>query len=294
MGSVLTRIAVMLCKNKTRIIYTAHGFHFYKGAPVLNWIFYYPVEKLLSYFTYRLITMNEEDFVNGERLLNQPLIDRISGVGVDLCKYSVSSPEQKADYKKKFGFNENDFLILCVGELNSVKRQDVLINAVSRLCVSFPGLHLLLAGAGEKKSEFEKQVRDFGIQKNVHFLGYRKDVPDLLKAADISVSSSSREGLPLNLLEAMSAGLPIIASDCRGNRDLVRHGQNGFLVRFGDVESYCRTIDYMINNPEKMRSFGVASKNMAEKYSVENVESEMMRIYNDSLPLEVNKKTGAW
>lgn len=283
-GGALTRLACMVRKSgKHPVVYTAHGFHFYKGAPFRNWLVYFPIEKILSFITDRIITINEEDYKAAKSLLNSPAVNLISGVGVDLDKYAPVDFLQKKILRENYGYDLNAFLILCIGELNSVKRQDFLIKALAKLSGSIQGIHLLLAGTGEKLCEFEKLALELGVSNQVHFLGYRKDISKLLGLVDVVASSSSREGLPLNILEAMAAGLPVIASDSRGNRDLVKNEENGFLVEFGDTMAFASAFECLYKNPDLRFRMGKKSHEMVRRFSIENVEQEMRQIYNEIL-----------
>lgn len=211
-GGILTRLAARDARKKgTRVIYTAHGFHFYKGAPLLSWLLYYPAEKLCSRYTDDLITINEEDHELAVRSMHAGHIHYVPGVGLDLAKFSSGKPSNV--------MNSSDFNILSVGELNENKNHISVIRAIKKL--NNPDIHYYIAGRGVLKETIEGQISELGMSGNVHLLGYRNDVPSLYKSADLFVHASIHEGMPVALMEAIASRCPAIVSDCRGNRDLV-------------------------------------------------------------------------
>ena len=223
-GGVLTRLAAKKVRKKyqTRVIYTAHGFHFYKGAPLLNWIIYYPIEKYLSKFTDCLITINKEDCELAKKNFHAKQTELVYGVGVDENKFNLEmSEEEKNQLKNDLGLDKNNFVFIQVGELNKNKNQIMTIEAMNEVVKEEPNTRLLLVGTGNLKDFYEKKIREYGLEKNILLLGYRNDVPKLLKIANCLISTSKREGLPVNILEAQVEKVPVIATNCRGNRDLV-------------------------------------------------------------------------
>ena len=225
MGSVITRLASKKSRKKfnTKVIYTAHGFHFYKGAPLLNWIIYYPIEKILSNITDCLITINEEDYEIAKRKLKTKKITLVHGVGVDFSKFNFEmSEEEKIALKENLGLRKNDYIIIYPAELSKRKNQEMLLKAIDLLKKdNYKNIRVLLPGIDSMNGKYEKIAKRLNIEKDIRFLGYRNDIPKLMKISDLAVSTSKQEGLPVNIIEAMMANLPIIATDCRGNRDLV-------------------------------------------------------------------------
>lgn len=284
-GGVVGRLVGKLCGAKT--IYTVHGFHFYKGAPKLNWIVYYSIEKILSKITDCLITINEEDFNTAiKKKLIGKRIQRIMGIGVDLNKYSIPDEQIKSQLREYYGYDESDFILFFAGEFNYNKHQDLLIRAVKILVNEIPTIKLLLAGDGTKQKEYETLVRSLGVEKNVLFLGYRNDVSDLLKITDIAVSSSRREGLPVNILEAMATGLPLVVTNVRGNRDLVDKGVNGYVVEVNDYKGLSDAIIKIYTNKDLKEYFSSNSFKMIDAYKIENVMKQMNKVYYELLRAE--------
>ncbi len=225
MGSVITRIAAKKARkdNGTKVLYTAHGFHFYKGAPLINWVIYYPIEKYLSKYTDCLITINREDYEFAKKHLKAKQIELVHGVGVDESKFNFEmTEEEKIELRKSLGLEKEDFVITYVAELNKNKNQIMIIKAMREIVKYKENTKLLLIGEGSSREFLEKKISKNNLENNVFLLGYRKDVPQLLKITDLYVSTSKREGLPINLIEAMMSGLPIIATNCRGNRDVAK------------------------------------------------------------------------
>lgn len=224
MGGVVARLACKGARKRgTRVIYTAHGFHFYKGAPVHYWLMFYPVEWYLAKFTDTLITINNEDYERAKRKFIKRCRDirYVPGVGVDPKKFEKRmSSKEKTVLRKELGLNNDDNVLICVGRLDKNKNQAFLIRAMRELVKKDTKCHLLLVGPDELSGEYQRLAKKLGVERNVHFLGFRKDVPELMQIADVAVSASRREGLPVNLIESAMTGLPIVALDCRGGRDI--------------------------------------------------------------------------
>lgn len=220
-GGVIGRIVAK--KNGIRTIYTAHGFHFYTGAPKVCWLFFYPVEKGLSWFTDVLITINREDFMRARRRFHAKKTVYIPGIGLDIEKYRNVKTDRNTK-RKELGIENSDIMLLSVGELNENKNHKTVIEALGQIQKSVPRisgcLHYFIAGRGCLHQELARLAERQGVQ--LHLLGFRDDVPQLLKAADIFLLPSRREGLNVGLMEAMASGLPCIVSDIRGNRDLIQ------------------------------------------------------------------------
>ena len=217
---VASAIVRLACKKNSsiKVIYTAHGFHFYKGAPLINWIIYYPIEWYCAQITDVLITINKEDFVFAQKKLKAKSIVYIPGVGIDAKKFAKLSTNRDAK-RTELGVGKNDILWLSIGELNRNKNHEIVIRALSKL--NRKDMHFAIAGAGVLENHLKTLAQTTGVAENVHILGLRSDVSELLNAADIFVHPSIREGLPIALMEAMAVGLPCIVSKIRGNIDLI-------------------------------------------------------------------------
>lgn len=282
MGAVVTRLAAKKARKKyhTRVIYTAHGFHFYKGAPLLNWMLFYPVEKYLSKYTDTLITINKEDYERAKHKFCKRCkdIQYVPGVGIDEEKFSVElDKNQKKKLKNSLGLKDDDFVLTYVARLDKNKNQGFLIEVMKKLVCDYPNIHLLLVGPDELNGEYQKQAKD--ILSNVHFLGLRKDVPQLLNITDISVSSSLREGLPVNILEAMTMGVPVVATDTRGVRDLVEDNKNGFVVYNQNYEEFINQIIKLYKNHNLKQNFMIQNKKKSKNYQLGKIKEDISKIY---------------
>ena len=204
-GGVLTRLAARESrKRQTKVVYTAHGFHFFKGAPLKNWILYYTVEKWLSRYTDCLITINEEDYRAAlDKKFKAKKIEKISGVGINKNKFKPIDSNLKNKRRNLLGYNKEDFLLIYVGELSKRKNQKLAINMMKIVSQKIPKSKLLLVGDGELREQYAQQIKDLKLENHVFLLGYRTDVNQLMSIADIVISTSTQEGLPVNLLEAM-------------------------------------------------------------------------------------------
>lgn len=283
---VASTIVRLACKNmkNIRVFYTVHGFHFLKGSQLKNWLLYYPIEKWLSRYTDCLITINEEDFntsINKNFKANK--IKLVHGVGIDLNKFDPQTTEKKIQMRKEYGYKEDDFILFYAAELNHNKHQDLLIDLVNILKDKIPNIKLLLAGNGILENQYKEQVKQLGLCDNIDFLGYRYDVPNLLMLSDVAVASSKREGLPVNIMEAMATGLPLVVTDVRGHRDLVDNGENGYVIGCNDVEVFAKSIVKLYEDEKLRYKFGRRGLELVQKYSLESVLKEMESIYVETL-----------
>lgn len=281
-GGILGRLAGKRCRVK-KVLYQAHGFHFYKGAPKRNWILYYPAERLLARFTDAIIVINREDHETAKkfRLRNNGKIYYVPGVGIDLEEFN-GSEEHRNSKRRELGFSDDDLVIISVGELNRNKNTSVIISALGIL--KDPHIHYIICGVGDEKKKLQSLARESGLEDNIHFLGYRSDVMELYAASDIFVMPSFREGLSRSVMEAMASGLPCIVSRIRGNVDLVQEGKGGFLCapdspeEFADAIRKCDT-----DTRSRFRAYNLSA---VKKYNISGVEDEMERIYTKEFGLE--------
>lgn len=276
-GGAVTRLAARRArKSGTRVIYMAHGFHFYKGAPFLNWLIYFPAEWLLAHFMDDLLTINSEDYERAARHFSTS-VHKTNGVGVDLARFSGGNLSGREAIRAELGIAEDEALILVVGELNANKNQRVLIEALAEPVLAGRTVHLALAGSGPMQGELESLVESLHLTERVHFLGYRTDVPDLLGASDLAASASKREGLGLNVIEALASGKFVVASDNRGHRDLIRSGENSLLVGDFDPEVWAQDLFTMLESPAP--ELDVESiRDSARKYDVAAATSAIASI----------------
>ena len=281
-ASVLTRLVARNARKKgTKVFYTAHGFHFYKGAPIKNWLLYYPIEKYLSKYTDTLITINEEDFELAKKKFKTKRIAHTHGVGVDPNRFNfILSDVDKNVIREQFNVSELDFLMMYTAELNDNKNQQMLIDAMKILKDKYPTIKLMLVGDGVLREKFEKEIKENFLQNNILLLGYRTDIPELLQVADLYVATSKREGLPINIIEAMISGLPLVVTNCRGQRELVEDGKNGYIVEIGDVNALVQKIINIYSDTRIRDQVVSNAKENVNDYLLDNVMKEMIEIYD--------------
>jgi glycosyltransferase EpsD len=279
-ASFVTRLAARNMKNAT-ILYTAHGFHFFKGAPKINWGIYYPLEKLAAKWTDGIITMNQEDYLSAckLKLRKKNSVYKVSGVGLDLTKFLPQTTERKLHLRKEYGYHPDDFILIYVGELSYRKHQDLLIESTNQVKQQIPNLKILFVGDGDLEAEYQNMVHQLQLENHVEFLGFRHDVENLLTLSDLAISTSRQEGLPVNVMEAMATGIPLIVTDCRGNRDLVKNGENGLVVGVDDIQACAKAIEVLYHSETLRQAFTEKSKDIIRKYSTEDVINEMKQIY---------------
>ena len=310
MGATVTRLAAKKARKKgTRVIYTAHGFHFFKGAPIKNWLMFYPVEKWLSRYTDCLITINNEDYKLARKKFKKcKQIELVYGVGIDENKFNFEmTVKEKKELKKSLNLEDSDFVLIEVGELNKNKNQIMAIEAMREIVKENSNVHLLLVGEGKLEDFYKNKIKEYNLENNVHMLGYRNDIPKLMKISDILLSLSYREGLPVNVIEGIMSKLPIIATNCRGNRDLVENGKNGVVIKTCDVCELTKAVKEIIEKPinnyynhnvqqyELKTSMFIYSKIIGLKYenelikkSEDDVISIIVPVYNTEKYLEKN------
>ena len=333
-GGVLGRLAAYVT-GTAPVIYTAHGFHFYKGAPVKNWIPYYLVERILAHMTDRLITINKEDYFRANTFFGRNHkkhhVYYVPGIGVELLEGEKSNKseqscrneesdgnEESCRNKKCIGrderqgekrisvnrkcmagnpavssilekVNPSHFLLASVGELSGRKNHLLLVEAMAYL-KGMP-VSCLICGSGAREGELRKRIRELGLENQVILAGYVENVPELLKHVDCFVFPSRQEGLPVAVMEAMAAGLPVIATDIRGNRDLIRSGKGGQLICLNAPnqhapQAFASAIRDFSCNQEKCKKMGQYNKKRIRHFSKEVVEEKMRRIYTEAEALE--------
>lgn len=283
MGAVITRLAAKSARKKgTKVIYTAHGFHFFKGASIKNWMFFYPVEKYLSKYTDCLITINSEDCeLAHEKKFRAGKIYKVHGVGVELDRFKAVDADKKARLRAEYGYDGDTFIMIYPADLSVRKNQPMLFDALQKIAEKNKNVKLLLPGQPIRLEEYKRMISERGIADNVEFLGYRRDINNLVGLSDLSVASSFQEGLPINIIEAMAMGNAIVATDVRGNNDAVEDGVNGYLVPVGDSDLMAEKILELMNDREKLRTFGENGLDMVKDFSTENVNREMLTIYGN-------------
>ncbi len=275
-------IVRLVCRNMRKqglqVFYTAHGFHFYKGAPLKNWLLYYPVEWLCSFWTDCLITINDEDYMIAKHKMHALKTKQVPGVGLDFSRFAECAAE-RSQIREEFGISAADRVLIYVGELNENKNQTSLLDMMSVLCKRRNDVRLMLVGEGPCKQSLMEKAKALGISNRVIFTGFRRDIPKLLKASDLCVPSSIREGLGLNVLEAMICRIPVVAYDNRGHRSIIQNTHNGYLVPHGDYKAMSEKVLYLLEHQDVYNQIADTAMKSLEKYSIPKVLERMKQIY---------------
>lgn len=261
------------------VLYTVHGFHFFKGAPWSYWLLFYPLELLASRWTDGLVVLNEEDFERAKKMGFSEGEDLffVHGVGVDIEDYR--GPVSKgAALRGELGVRDEEQVVVCVAEFSPTKNHAQILGAWPHVLQEIPGAHVVFVGEGRTKVTIEQQAARARLA-NVHFLGFRADVPEILSASDVFVLPSRREGLPLSVMEAMAAGKPVVATDVRGSRALVEDGVNGFLVSVDDHERLAHALVRLLQDPALRKRMGEAGRVRVYAYALPRVLGEMKEVY---------------
>ena len=245
-GGVIARMACREQRKKgLKVIYTAHGFHFFTGAPKANWLLFYPIEKWAGKYTDVLITICKEDFDRARKVIPAKKIVYTPGIGIDVEKIKNMSPQREK--LMELGIPLQDTILFSIGELNRNKNHEVVIRAIKK--INRKDIHYIICGKGVLQGDLEKLTKELGLQQQIHFLGFRTDAKEWLKASDIFVFPSYREGLSVSLMEAMAAGLPVICSNIRGNVDLIQANRGGYLVEPDNEEAIVQNIQHLLEEP---------------------------------------------
>lgn len=274
---VTTRLAARKArKSGTKVLYMVHGFHFYNGAPKLNWMLFYPLESFASRFCDEIVTINKEDY-NRAKSLHASKVKYIHGIGVDTSR--LNSTEKQCDIRKEIGISENSFVLLTVGELLPRKNQQVIIKALGLLKDN--SIHYILCGKGRLLDELKKLAKDNGVEDQVHFLGYRTDVLDIYGQTDLFAFPSKREGLGLAGLEAMYCGLPLVSSNTSGPCDYMENGKTGYMFDPDDAEGFAEGIRRLKDNIQLRKLCGEYNRKAVIPFCLDNAKQEVSNLISE-------------
>jgi glycosyltransferase EpsD len=280
MGSVVARIAAASLRNRPKVIYTAHGFHFFKGGPIKNWLLYFPMEWLLSFITDVLITINREDSHIAEKYLKSKQNFLLDGVGLNTSKFDAVTSSNE-EIRLNNGFETDQILVLYVAEYIPRKNHRFLLELVKRNAV--PNCVFLLAGRGELLEEVSKEISDYHLENQIKILGFRTDIAEIIKMCDFGISLSKQEGLPMNILEYVYSGKTVLVSKIRGHIDIIEHDKNGLLFDLDDSASFCQQLELLIKDKQKVKDLSAQAKKSASKYSQQIALGRTSEIYNKIL-----------
>lgn len=284
--SVITRACTKKYRKNgsTKVLYTAHGFHFFDGAPLKNWLLYYPVERRMSRYTDTLITINTEDYKRAKEKLQAERTEYVHGIGVDLARWNEKVDSDASEtLRRELGISEDDIMLLSVGELNENKNHSLVLKAMELL--RDPRLHYAIAGIGPQKEVLEKLEKEADLQDKLHLLGFRTDINDLCHAADLFILPSLREGLCVALMEAIACHTPVLAGKIRGNVDLIKNQESLFDPH--KAEELAKCISRVVKNRKRNEIHLFFEAETRENYKIlegydkETVKGSLKQIYGD-------------
>jgi len=270
-------------KNKVKkIIYTAHGFHFYKGAPLFNRTVLKWAEMLMARWTDAILTMNQEDYEAAKKfkLKKGGKVYFVHGVGITLKDFEGLS-HLRNQKREELGLKEDDIMLISMGDLVPRKNYGAAIRAIAK--ANNPKLHYMICGKGAELENLQNLAKELGVEEQVHFLGFRTDVKELLTGADIFLFTTRQEGMPRSMMEAMATGLPCVASAIRGNVDLIENGVGGFTCQTDDVDGYAAAIERIVADPALRQTMRENNLEKIKQYDVNVVQQELREIYADVL-----------
>lgn len=278
-GGFLSRIAARDArKNGTKMIYTAHGFHFFKGAPLMNWLIFYPIEKISSKLTDILVTITHEDYKLAQKKMYAKKVVYVPGIGIDTAMFAPKDEDAAINAHKRdeLGISKDDIVMLSVGELNKNKNHEIVLRSMAQLGHS--NLHYVIAGRGDLKEYLKQLAQNLGVGDQLHLLGFRTDVKELFKMADFFVHPSFREGLSVAVMEAMANGLPVICSEIRGNTDLIEDNKGGYLFKPAEQKTVYQALKNIMGSSD-IKTMGLYNLKKAEKLDIKAVLEVMRCIY---------------
>ncbi|GHU58775.1 putative glycosyltransferase EpsD [Spirochaetia bacterium] len=281
-GGILGRLCSIKSRKKgTSVIYTAHGFHFYKGSSLLSWVIYYVIEKILSYYTDCIVTINQEDYLIAQKQFFTKSVFKINGVGVNLERFKPVDDEAKIALRNKYNFEHDDFIVIYVGQFTHDKNHLFLIKQIPFLKRNINNLKVLFVGGGYPllDRKYKDIIRDGRLQDTVFFMGYRTDIQNLYAISDILISVSKREGMPQNLVEGMACGLPVVCSKIRGHVDIVNPSVNGFFFPLTSPSEMNERLYQLYADKTFRDSIALQNVKDAEKFSLDRSVADMAEIY---------------
>lgn len=272
----------------TKVLYTAHGFHFYKGSPKLFWMMYFPIEKYLSRYTDGIILINTEDHkLVSERGFRNKKTYFINGIGINSKRFAEVNIEKDMLLRLEFGYSSDQFLMIYVAEYIHRKNHKFLVDASLELAKRIDDFKFLFVGRGILEQETKDYAKEIGADKYIDFLGVRWDLDKLFPICDIGVSSSLQEGLPMAVAEEMLCSLPVIASEDRGHKDLIIPEKTGYIFKQGDIDEFVGYVVEMYNSSEKRVEMGKNALENVQKFKIEQSLQSMAEIYSEVLETPV-------
>lgn len=271
---IMTRLAAQKArKNKTKVVYMTHGYHFFKGGQ-FKYKFFYPIEKWASCYCDAIVTVNWEDYELTKRKFHTKIVEHIDGIGLDTKKFGV--PIDVGKKREELKISPEAFVVLSVGELKPHKNHITVIEAMGLL--KEDNIVYVICGKGELLEYFQSRAKELGIKDKIVFLGYRKDVNEIMQCSDVFAFPSKREGLGLASLEAMAAGLPVIGARTRGVVDYVVDGETGYLCGVKKPQDYANAIGKLYYDRDELTKISERCSTASKKYDICNIKSKILQI----------------
>ncbi len=280
-ASICTRWGCRKLRSKgVKVIYTAHGFHFYTGAPIVNWLLYYPVEWVCSWWTDTLITINKEDYKRAKKCLHAKRIEYVPGVGVDTKKFAICKVD-RSEKRAVLGLADSDFVLLSVGKLSERNNQKMIIKALHKMKEkgTIDNIVYLMVGNGDQEEIFRNLVSEYDLNDHIKLLGFRTDIDELCEVVDCFVHLSIREGLGIALLEAMAAGLPLISSQVNGNKDYTENEVSGCCVNLERVDDIVLAIQRMHDDKAFREKCAFNNRRKSKNFDIKITDEIMKKAY---------------
>ncbi len=282
MGGIVTRMAARGArKSGTKVLYTAHGFHFYKGAALKNWLVFFPIEWFFARFTDAIITINNEDFATLSSM-NFPSAGKFKtdGIGINPDRLDISGYD-RATIRHEMGIGEDEVVILYIAEFIPRKNHRFIFESIPAILEKAPNTRFVFAGGkaalGDQMIAYAKAN---GFEDRIIVLGYHPEIARFISIADIGISSSHAEGLPIGIAEIMSKGLPVVISDIRGHNELVAHGKSGFLYERTSRQAFVEAVVRLCQNAVLRKQIGDEGAQYVKKFDLRNPLEQTIAIYN--------------
>ena len=287
-GGLAARIASIKSRKrgKTKVVYFAHGYHFFKGAPLVNKLIYYPIEKILSYFTDTIITINDEDYEITKNKFRSCKAYKTNGIGIDTDKFIPDADRIaiRNEYREAMNIPSDATVLVYLAELIKNKNQYFLLRVLKKLIDDGnKNIFLVLAGIDHSDGDIPGYAKEMNVADNVRFLGWRSDIRNLYYMSDICTASSIREGFGLNIAEAMLCEIPVVATENRGHNTIIEDGKNGFLATQGNEDTYAKKILTIINDDRLRQAFVSTASEDAKKYTTDIVLKDLYNILSSQL-----------
>lgn len=281
LGSILGRLVAK--KYKVKSIYTAHGFHFFKGSPKSSWLIFYPLEWIFSFITDTLITINDEDYELAKKHMHAKNIVKINGIGVDFEEALGVTEEEKSEacknIRKELNIPEKAFLMSSIGELSDRKNHKVVLEALKAMTPQErENIYYIIAGTGSNSEMLTEIAKSFNFKDNFKLLGYRTDIREINFASNVVIFPSFQEGLGVSGLETVVNGTYLIGSNVRGIKDYILNESIGSIF---DPENY-QQLQHLIEKRIHTDVLDVEdNRKLLAQFDLKEVDNKMQKIYKN-------------